>query len=347
MSRLLQVSEVERCSWDYPDTGVGRCQRILREFLTLSPLLSLHGLTSTYAGIERPLVDSVAKMIEIGVQVETNLLEEIKDSTLQQLEFLRSRIRQIVGTSLNPDDAEKVRDFLFRECGLPVITRTENGNPSSSGAVLERLVHRHPVIPYIRQYRTMRTNDSAATSLLEHVSSDSTIHANLDSLGCVTGRFTCCSPNLQGMPRVVLGAVRARPNHTLIELDISQAELRVLAHVTRDPRLVAAYTTEHADLHRRTASLILDIPECEVTTQQRDDFGKCINFAVVYGKTEYSLAEDLGVSLEQARAFIEAYFQRYPQVKCWNDYVRSKAVQELEVRTEYDRRRLLPELRSH
>ncbi len=185
------------------------------------------------------------------------------------------------------------------------------------------------------------TVQSSAAALLSQAQPDGRIYANLDPLGASTGRFSCESPNLQGIPGRLLEAIEASPGRMLLEADYSQCELRVLAHFSQDPRLLAAYNGE-IDVHSQTAAAVLGIPVEEVTPEQRKRFGKEINFAIIYGMTPEGLAQQIGIPTGEAQALLDAYFIAYPGVQQWialvHDFVRAQG----HVRTLYGRRRKLP-----
>lgn len=182
---------------------------------------------------------------------------------------------------------------------------------------------------------------SAVESYLSHVDpATHRIRPELRPLGTATGRFSCREPNLQAIPKIVLDAFIPADGHVLLEADFSQIELRVLAHFSRDPAFLEAYTGD-VDIHRRTAAAVRGIPEDQVSSMDRHRLGKAVNFGIVYGETEYGLAESLGVSVEQARNFITGYFRAYPVVAQWIQRVQEAAFQQGWVQTLYGRRRYL------
>ena len=184
-----------------------------------------------------------------------------------------------------------------------------------------------------------------ATALLRQVQPDGRIYADLDPLGAVTGRYSCRDPNLQGLPPAILAAVEASPGHLIMEADVSQCELRVLAHFSQDPRLLAAYRDGNVDLHVQTAAAVLSIAADQVTDEQRG-IGKQVNFAIVYGMAADSLAQKLGIVPGEAQALLDGYFAAYPGVRAWIAQVHAAAYEDREVRTLSGRRRQLSDIRS-
>jgi DNA polymerase-1 len=185
----------------------------------------------------------------------------------------------------------------------------------------------------------------SATALLRHVQPDGRIYADLDPLGAVTGRYSCQEPNLQGLPKAIRSAVEAAPGHLLMEADFCQCELRVLAHFSQDPHLIAAYR-DGIDLHRQTAAAVLSIPEEQVTEEQRSRIGKQVNFAIVYGMTAEGLAQKLAIMPYEAQMLLEGYFATFAGARNWIAQVQASAQADREVRTLSGRRRWLPDIRS-
>ena len=225
---------------------------------------------------------------------------------------------------------------VYEEIELPVIAptlaMTLAGVPFNTHT-LEQLAHREGPARAI------------ATALLRQVQPDGRIYANLDPLGAVTGRFTCRDPNLQGLPKALRIAVEASPGHLLMEADVSQCELRVLAHFSQDQRLLNAFRDGNVDLHVQTAAAALGIAAEQVTNEQRG-IGKQVNFAIVFGMTADSLAQRLGISASEAQMLLDSYFAAYPGVRAWIAQVHAAAHEDRQVRTLSGRRRQLPDIRS-
>jgi DNA polymerase-1 len=184
-----------------------------------------------------------------------------------------------------------------------------------------------------------------AAALLPQVRPNGRIYADLDPLGAVTGRYSCRDPNLQGQPPAVLAAVEASPGHLLIEADVSQCELRVLAHFSQDAALLAAYRDGKVDLHVQTAAAALGIAAGQVSDEQRG-IGKQVNFAIIYGMAADSLAQKLRMLPAEAQALLDGYFATYPAVRSWIAQVHASSFEDRQVRTLRGRRRRLPGIRS-
>ena len=208
----------------------------------------------------------------------------------------------------------------------------------------QALATQHPAAPAILAYQQQKPVRDAGRRLLAHLGPIGIVRAELDPLGAATGRFSCSSPNLQGLPAPVLPAIEAAPGRVLLEADYSQMELRVLAHFSQDPALLHAFQHD-IDLHVRTAASVLGIAEADVTDEQRS-LGKTLNFSIIYGRTAYGLAEELGVSMQRAEELLAAHAAAYPGVAAWIAAVHEQARNSGEVRTLYGRRRQLPNIYS-
>ena len=336
------ISAQDRCQpYCLQTTGKVRILRILDLLANLPARLSREGLDYTYCCIELPVVVPTMSMILHGVGVDTQVLEQIRQSYSVRLDILRHQINETAGENLNPENSLQVRHFLYVKCRLQLPGFELTENPPADDAALKQIQGLHPVIPLLRAYRSGRPVLTMAESLLRNVSrTTGHVHATLDPLGAATGRFSCREPNLQGLPHPVLAGLRARDGHELIELDISQTELRVLAHFTQEPSFVQAYLGD-VDIHRRTAALALGIPEDQDTEAQRQEVGKPVNFGIIYGETKFGLSSQLGVSQDQAQSFIDGYFRGYPLVRQWIDNVKEQARRQHWVLTLYGRRRQL------
>ena len=227
-------------------------------------------------------------------------------------------------------------DSVYEQIELPVLAptlaMTLAGVPFNTDT-LERLAN------------TEGPGSANAVALLRQVQPDGKIYADLDPLRAVTGRYSCRDPNLQGLPPAVLAAVEASPGHLLMEADVSQCELRVLAHFSQDPRLLAAFRDGNVDLHVQTAAAALGIAEQQVTEQQRNRTGKQVNFAIIFGMTADGLAQKLAIAPFEAQWLLDGYFAAHPAVQTWISQVHASAYKDSQVRTLSGRRRRLPGIR--
>ena len=307
MRRLLECAG-QPCTGGFPSDPTDRVASLTGQREVLWAQLSQLGLTNVYANIELPIVDAVVDMIIHGMPCDTTVLAQIEDDATAHRDILRYRLITEFGIT-KPDDTQ------------------------------QQLAGNHPARPCLREYWSLGNTLTMCESLLDkYCDRTGCVHGELDPLGADTGRFSCAEPNLLGVPHPVRHAIRARPGHTLVEADISQAELRVLAHFSRDPGLVEAFRAGNVDLHAHTAALLGD-----GDTADRK-IGKAVNFGIAYGETEYGLSDKLGVSVEKARGYIDNFFQGHPAVYDWIETVKSQVRYHGYVQTLFGRRRSLPEI---
>jgi DNA polymerase-1 len=324
--------------------GLDRVHNPLALCARLSQQIAVAHLHDLYREIELPVLAPVLAMTLGGVRVNRLVLESIAASSAAQMEIAQRQVQEIAGRPLNLDSSPELIHYLYEELGLPVPSWTANNNPSTSNKALQALATQHPAASPILAYQQQKPVRDTAISLLDNLGPDSIVHAVLDPLGAATGRFSCSSPNLQGLAAPVLPAIEAAPGCVLMEADYSQMELRVLAHFSQDPALLHAFQHD-IDLHIRTASQVLDIAEDAVTDEQRQ-LGKTLNFGIVYGQTAYGLADELGVPMQRAEELLAADATAYPGVAAWIAAVHAQAGNVGEVRTLYGRRRYLPNIHS-
>ena len=324
--------------------STGRVHQVRSLYQQLVPRLAVDGLDWAYRHVELPVVQPTADMVLNGVRVNPDVLEHLQASSEAQMAIAKHQLREIVGRGINLDAAAELSRLLYQELALPIVATTRTGQPSTADATLERLAPLHPVVAVILRYRQYKPVFDAAVQLLQHMDPHSRrIHPQLDPLGAATGRFSCSQPNLQALPSQVMEAIQSDPGHVLISADISQCELRVLAHFSQDSGLLDTYTSDvDVDIHRQTAAAVLGIAEQAVTAEQRQHFGKTINFQIIYGTTAQGLSQTLDVPIDQAQALLAAYFRAYPGVLAWIDNVQGIARNYGSVRTFAGRIRHLP-----
>lgn len=327
------------------DHAIQKCHSMLVLLDHLANELSRAGMGYLYARIELPVVNPTVDMTIGGIPVDVNKLHEKEIGAHTQSDILRMQIAEVAGNDLNPNSPEQLREYLFGQCGL--LVNTTEDSESTLDSVLERHEHQHSLIPLLRKYRKIQPVLFGCQSLLSRSLIIPSVHPKIDPLGACTGRFTCQDPPLQSLSAQVQDAICARDGHRLIEIDFSQAELRVLAHFSRDPGLVDALTSPRGDVHRQTAAIALGKPPDNVTPDERERVGKTTNFAVIYGQTKYGLSETLGIPAHEAELFIDAYFRAYPGVRGWRDKAIQTAHETGEVKTLYGRRRILTGINSN
>lgn len=331
----------------------GECpaaQAVYELYPVLDVKLSEAGGRDLYYNIELPLCAVLADMECAGFLVDRAALAAYGDSMVSGINALQEEIWRYAGREFNINSPKQLGEVLFDELMLPAGKKTKTGW-STNADVLEKLVGKHPIILDILDYRMLtKLKNTYADGLIKVISPDGRIHTNFKMTVTATGRLSSTEPNLQNIPvRKELGSeIRkmfvAAPGCVLVDADYSQIELRLLAHISGDETMKNAFLTGE-DIHAVTASQVFGIPLDEVTPQQRSH-AKAVNFGIVYGISAFSLAQDIGVRPAEAKAYIDAYLEKYHGVREYMERVISEAKANGYVETLFGRRRPLPELKS-
>lgn len=300
--------------------------------------------------IEMPLTLVLFSMEEEGIRVNPEALKDYGESLSGKITELEQEIYSEAGCEFNINSPKQLGEILFEKMGLPGGKKTKTGY-STAADVLEKLSGEYPVVKHILEYRGLtKLKSTYADGLAAYIEDENRIHSTFNQTITATGRISSTEPNLQNIPiRMELGRqIRKvfipKDGYCFIDADYSQIELRVLASMSGDERLIEAYRS-HADIHRTTASQVFHIPFEEVTDLQRRN-AKAVNFGIVYGISSFGLSEDLSISRKEAAAYIEQYFETYPQVKQFIDSLVKDAKKNGYAVTLYGRRRPVPELFS-
>ncbi|HZJ57099.1 MAG TPA: DNA polymerase I [Clostridia bacterium] len=310
------------------------------------------GMDDLYNEVEHPLIQVLADMELAGFKVNGEILRELDVEFTAILEGLTKSIYEIAGQEFNINSPKQLGEILFEKLGLPIVKRTKTGY-STNIEVLEQLKDQHEIIGEIMEYRqVMKLKSTYVDGLLNVIDpKDGRIHSSFNQTITATGRISSTEPNLQNIPvRMEMGRrirrvfVPSDEDHVLLDADYSQIELRVLAHISKDPTFIHGFENNQ-DIHRRTAAEVLGIPLEEVTSEQRND-AKAVNFGIVYGISDFGLARNLGISRNKARLYIESYLKRHPGIKEYMDNVVEKGKEQGYIKTLMGRRRNLPELSS-
>ena len=303
-----------------------------------------------YEEMELPLAYVLRRMEEEGVLVDEGVLRALGNQYRLRIDALVQEIYGLAGEKFNLNSPKQLSEFLFDRMGLPAPKKTRNGY-STDAAVLESLAEEHPVCAKILEYRKYQKLDSTyIQALLRLRDANGRVHTRFDQTATATGRLSSLEPNLQNIPvrtemgREIRAAFVARPGWMLVDADYSQIELRVLAHMSGDPTMIEAFCRGQ-DIHARTAAEVAGVPMEAVTPQMRSA-AKAVNFGIVYGISDFTLAKNISVSRQEARDFIERYFARYPGVKHYMDRAVETAKEQGYVSTLMNRRRYLPEIHS-
>ena len=310
-----------------------------------------HHLKRLLDEIEIPLIPVLVDMEATGIVVDRALLGEMSRGFNKELIQLELDIYRAAGGEFNINSTPQLRTVLFERLKLPVQKRTKTG-ASTDVEVLEQLAALgHDVPRLLIEYRELtKLKSTYVDALPGYIGPDGRVHTSFNQTGAATGRLSSSDPNLQNIPvRTRRGgeirrAFVAPPGHLLLTADYSQVELRLLAHLSEDPAFVSAFQ-RGGDIHRQTAAVIFGVPEASVTGEMRAR-AKTINFATIYGQGALALSRQLGITLEEAKAFIKQYFERFAGVRAWLDRTIDDARQRGFVETLFGRRRYIPELRD-
>jgi DNA polymerase-1 len=341
---LLEVSRVA----DYACSSVDIVWSLKK---SLETELRKQGLWQLFTEVEMALIPVLVAMESDGILLDTGLLRDMSRELGQQLLRLEKEIYGSVGHQFNINSPQQLGKVLFEELRLPQSRKTKTGY-STEASVMEALRGVHPVIEFILEYRQLSklksTYVDALPALINHKTGR--VHTNFNQTGTATGRLSSSDPNLQNIPiRSEVGnkirkAIIAPPGAYLLSADYSQIDLRVLAHLSQDPGLIAAFAQDE-DIHATTASKLFGIPRDEVTPEMRRN-AKTVNFGVIYGMSDYGLEQATNLSREEAAQFIALYFEKYPKVKEYLEATKEQARKLGYVQTVLGRRRFLPEINS-
>ena len=303
-----------------------------------------------YTEIEMPLIYSLFHMEQEGVKVERAELKEYGDRLKVGIAKLEQEIYQETGHEFNINSPKQLGEILFEQMELPGGKKTKTGY-STAADVLEKLAPDYPVVQKILDYRQLtKLNSTYAEGLAAYIGEDGRIHGKFNQTITATGRISSTEPNLQNIPvRMALGReIRKvfvpKEGCVFVDADYSQIELRILAHMSGDERLIEAYRSAQ-DIHAITASQVFHVPLEEVTPLQRRN-AKAVNFGIVYGISAFGLSEGLSISRKEAVEYIDKYFETYPGVKIFLDSLVKQGKEQGYVTTLYGRRRPIPELKS-
>ena len=307
---------------------------------------------SVFTDIEMPLLPVLARMEQHGVLIDRDMLAEQSQSIGARLAELEIEAHNLAGKSFNLSSPKQLQVILFDELKIPVIKKTPKGAPSTAEEVLQELALDYPLPKVILENRGLSKLKSTYTDKLPLLVSNKTnrVHTSYHQAVTATGRLSSTDPNLQNIPirseegRKIRLAFIAPPEHKIVAIDYSQIELRIMAHLSDDPGLVKAFS-EGKDVHKATAAEIFAVPLDEVTSDQRRS-AKAVNFGLIYGMSAFGLAKQLNVPRHTAQAYMDKYFERYPNVSQYMEDTRQKATETGYVETLFGRRLYLPDINA-
>jgi DNA polymerase-1 len=319
----------------------------------LRPQLAAHGLESLYREVELPLVEVLADMEMTGVKVDVPFLRSMSAELDRRLAELTARIHALAGVEFNINSPRQLGEVLFDKMQLPVLKKTRKSRAASTDTeVLEELAAAYELPRLVLEHRELGKLKGTYVDALPALVDPRTgrLHTSYNQTVAATGRLSSSEPNLQNIPirtdlgRQIRRAFRAEDGAVLLVADYSQVELRLMAHLSGDPELVAAFR-DGADVHRRTAASVFGLPE-ELVTPELRRRAKVINFGIIYGMSPYGLSRELGVPPGEAAKLIEQYFARYAGVRAWLDRTIEETRRTGRSQTLLGRIRYIPEITS-
>ncbi|MCD6284871.1 MAG: DNA polymerase I, partial [Anaerolineae bacterium] len=325
-----------------------------RLWAKLAPELKEREQDDLFRNLEMPLLPVLTEMELTGIEVDKSWLLELSRELTVRLADLKTSITQHAGQTLNINSTQQLSKILFDKLGLPTrgIRKTKSGHYSTRASVLEGLRGKHPIVDDILAYRELAKLKSTYVDALPDLVNPTTgrIHTSYNPTGTVTGRISSNNPNLQNIPirseegRRIRRAFVAQHGWLLVGVDYSQVELRVMAHVSKDPGLIEAFERGE-DIHATTAAAVYGVPLEAVSYEMRST-AKAVNFGLIYGQGAFGLAGQLGISVQEAGDFIARYFDRFPGVRAYMDQIQADAAEKGYVETLLKRRRYFPELQA-
>jgi len=309
-------------------------------------------LEKIYSDLEQPLLEVLMRTEANGVLIDEALLRQLSSEFAKQMIALEAEVHKAAGRPFNLGSPKQLQQILFEELNLPVLRKTPKGQPSTAEDVLSELAEDYELPQLILDYRSLSKLKSTYTDKLPLQIAPRTgrIHTSYHQAVAATGRLSSSDPNLQNIPirteegRRIRQAFIAPDNYALLAADYSQIELRIMAHISQDECLLAAFA-EDRDIHQATAAEVFAVPVDDVTVEQRRS-AKAINFGLIYGMSAFGLGRQLGINRSQAQEYIDLYFGRYPGVKNYMDSTRERAHETGFVETVFGRRLYLPDINA-
>ena len=325
----------------------------LRLHQTLSQQLQRQAsLWALYQDIEMPLVDVLTRIEANGVLIDSAMLDQQSLELANRMVGIEQQAHDLAGSAFNLSSPKQIQEILFERQNLPILKKTPKGQPSTDESVLQELALDYPLPKLIIDHRSMSKLKSTYTDKLPQQVNNKTgrVHTSYHQAVAATGRLSSSDPNLQNIPirseegRKIRQAFIAAPGYKIVAADYSQIELRIMAHLSGDAGLLAAFS-QGVDVHSATAAEVFDVPLDSVTNDLRRS-AKAINFGLIYGMSAFGLAKQLGLPRDKAQAYINLYFERYPGVKQYMDDIREQAKQNGYVETLFGRRLYLPDINA-
>lgn len=329
-----------------PGRTPGRSEAVLEAHAALELEIEANGLRAVLEELEMPLVPVLTRMEQSGVRIDTDHFRLLEAEFKQELDVLEREIRELAGIEFNVASPRQLGTVLFERLGLARGRKTKTGY-STDSAVLTGLADAHPVVPKVLRWRELaKLRGTYLSPLLDCADRDGRVHTTFNQCGAATGRLSSSNPNLQNIPirgklgqRIRAGFI-ADEGMVLISADYSQIELRVLAHISGDEKLLHAFAAGE-DVHIQTAAAVFGLKPEEVTPEHRR-MAKVVNYGLIYGMGDYGLSSRMGLSLEEARAFLDEYMASFSGVAAWREQVTTEALEKGRMRSLSGRIRPVP-----
>ena len=301
--------------------------------------------------IEMPLTRVLADMENTGIRVDREYLKKVEEELKEQMDQTSKEIYDLAGKNFNIMSPSQLANVLFIDLGIPYPKRVKDEKYSTSKDILDKVLHLHPIVEKVLEYRTLaKLCNNYAIGLQEEIREDGRIHTIFTQTLTRTGRLSSVEPNLQNIParsdysKLIRKAFLPDEDSVLLSSDYSQVELRIFAHMSHEENLKKAFI-EGKDIHAKTASDIFHVPIEEVTKDMRRN-AKAVNFGILYGISGFGLSEDLGIDVASAKKFIDHYLETYPGIREYMEEEKRKAYQDGYVRTLMNRKRVIEELKN-
>ena len=344
---------------DYPDVDIkdlddyaaGIMSTVYGVIDKMKNVIKEDDMEMLFYDVEMPLIEVLGDMEYSGIYTDEKIIDDLGKEFDEIIESTESKIFEYAGEEFNVNSPKQLGVILFEKLELPVVKKTKTGY-STNAEVLEKLSDKHPIIDLIGEYRSVvklkSTYIDGIKALVNPI--DGRIHSSFNQTVATTGRISSTDPNMQNIPvrtemgRKIRKVFIAEPGKKLVDADYSQVELRVLAHMSGDEHMIEAFESGE-DIHRKTASQVFGVDFDDVTPELRSA-AKAVNFGIIYGKSDFGLAKDLGISQKKAKDYIASYFAKYGSIKGFMDHIVSSAEDLGYSTTMFNRRRYIPEIKS-
>lgn len=351
LSTLINEYLLEEMTGNEDELKIRTCFKLNKVYEVLEKKIREENMEELYYKIEHPLIFVLSSMESIGFNVNEEKLNELAIKFKEEISKTEKEIFALAEEEFNINSPKQLGKILFEKLDLPVIKKTKTGY-STNAEVLEKLQDKHEIIPKITYYRQItKLNSTYVEGLKNVIDEDGRIHSSFNQTVTTTGRLSSTEPNLQNIPiKYEMGREIRKvfiPNEKgdfLLSCDYSQIELRVLAHMANDKNMIDGFK-HHSDIHRKTASEVFKVPIEDVTPLMRSR-AKAVNFGIVYGISDFSLAQDLNITKKEAGQYMDIYFDRYPKIKEYLDNTIKEVKEKGYALTILNRRRAIPELKS-